>query len=460
MIKEGFVINNKYNVIRQLGHGGMAQVWLAEEIKMGNRQVAIKVPLPGVSEKEHRILKARFQRELEVCAELVIADTPNIVKAITVEPYDDDNLLVLEYMKSGDLSRKINASPDGLPLEQIIQIMRETLSALDMIHNHPQAIIHRDIKPSNILFNSQNVACLADFGLAQLGKTTGISQVFTEQSVSFTPLYRAPELSSFNSVACPSSDLYSLGCVFWEMVTGKPYKTNIGIDSRKLRPDVPLSIHIIINDCLHEDPIKRFSSAKQLLDKINDVFHESIHDHQIQIDLGPQYIENHRLFFHCNDQNSIQTAINSISKKSIFIITGCFLPTEVTDRRLAEWLRDHINNTYGNNQKGYESILINDIWWEKHHEIQLNPFITIGGPGVNAVTAKLNNCSQSSATGNNSNWARWSIEDKYHFIWHVNDFSNHSMGIWGDTAYDTIYALQIYLNGKEGLEKFLRNNWS
>ena len=107
---------NKYKIIRQLGEGGMAQVWLAEETALSNRQVAIKEPLPGLSIEENYILQARFEREVEVNGELVKADTPNIVRVITTEPLNDISVLVLEYIPKGDLAQRIEEYHDVMPI--------------------------------------------------------------------------------------------------------------------------------------------------------------------------------------------------------------------------------------------------------------------------------------------------------------------------------------------------------
>ena len=263
------LINNKYKIIRQLGQGGMAQVWLAEEIKMGNRQAAIKVQLPGISDQGNQILQARFQREIEVSAELAKADTTNVVKALTVEPFEDGNLLIMEYMVGGDLEKRINDHPLGMPVEDVIKIAKEILIALDAIHNHPLGIIHRDIKPSNILFNAKGEACLGDFGLAQIGRTAGqLSGALSGQVLVFTPRYRAPELDNPNAYINTAADIFSFGCVMWEMLTGKVYK-DYGKSASTFNNKIPAWLDNILNRCLEKNPQDRFLIAKEILDSIN-----------------------------------------------------------------------------------------------------------------------------------------------------------------------------------------------
>ena len=264
------VLINKYKLMKQLGQGGMAQVWLAEEIKMGNRQVAVKVQLPGISDQGNQILQARFQREIEVSAELAKADTTNVVKALTVEPFEDGNLLIMEYMVGGDLEKRISDHPLGMPVEDVIKIAKDILIALDAIHNHPLGIIHRDIKPSNILFNFRDEACLADFGLAQKGRSSGDLSFFIEDGrIAFTPLYRAPELKDPQEIAQPHSDIFSFGCVLWEMLTGKIYrKHKPGTKPSTLRSDIPAWLERLTMQCLIEDRWERLQYASIILEEI------------------------------------------------------------------------------------------------------------------------------------------------------------------------------------------------
>jgi len=266
MISSGDVIRNKYKIIKQLGQGGMAQVWLAEEIKMGNRQVAIKAPLPGISEQENQILRARFQREIKVSAELVKAETPNVVKALTVEPYEDGDLLVMEYMSGGDLAQKIAEHPNGMPIDEILNISTDILTALDAIHNHPLTITHRDIKPSNILFNSKDQTCLGDFGLAQMARVSGtLSQTISDSTLIFTPAYCAPELVNPSEFVTPAADIYSFGCVLWEMMTGRLYKSSKpNTPASHFNSNIPEWVDEAIKKCLLIDPWERWENPKDV----------------------------------------------------------------------------------------------------------------------------------------------------------------------------------------------------
>ena len=267
MINIGKIINKKYKIIKQLDQGGMAQVWLAEEINFRNRQVAIKAPRPSLSDAENNILHERFKREVDVCAELAIANTPNVVQALTHEVDGENGFLVMEYMPGGDLEKRIREHPHGMPIEDVIKIAKEILIALDAIHNHPQGIIHRDIKPSNILFNAKGEACLGDFGLAQMSKTSGLlSDVLSGQVMVFTPRYRAPELDNPNVYINVAADIFSFGCVAWEMLTGKIYKDQKpGTLSSQMISNIPDWLDEMVLKCLQDNYWDRWQNAIEIL---------------------------------------------------------------------------------------------------------------------------------------------------------------------------------------------------
>ena len=249
----------------------MAQVWLAEEINFRNRQVAIKAPRPSLSDAENNILRERFKREVDVCAELAIANTPNVVQALTHEVDGENGFLVMEYMPGGDLGKRICEHPHGMPVEDVIKIAKEILIALDAIHNHPQGIIHRDIKPSNILFNAKGETCLGDFGLAQVSKNSGmLSQVLLGQALVFTPAYRAPELKKTGDYSNATADIFSLGCVIWEMLTGRIYKDQKpGTLPSQIKSIIPDWLDVMVLKCLHDNYWDRWQNAIEILNEIH-----------------------------------------------------------------------------------------------------------------------------------------------------------------------------------------------
>ncbi|MBK9233441.1 MAG: protein kinase [Anaerolineae bacterium] len=151
----------------------------------------------------------------------------------------DGLLLVLTYMPNGDLAHLLSQHPHGLPLAQAVAIAQAVLAALQGAHAHPLEIVHRDVKPSNILFDGQGQAYLGDFGLAQVANTSGSLTRLRGGSVG-TPLYAAPEQEKGIGYVTPGADLYALGCVLFEMLTGKRYKrVKPGTRASSLRGETP-----------------------------------------------------------------------------------------------------------------------------------------------------------------------------------------------------------------------------
>jgi len=256
------ILNGKYHILRFIGEGGMARVWLAEELTFGQRQVALKEPRADLLPDLAQEVRLRYQREVQVCAALEQAKVPHIVRALTAEPYGSGLLLVMEYLPGGDLATLLRQHPGGLPVERAIEITLDLLRALEGVHAHEMEVVHRDVKPSNILFDKEGRAHVADFGLAQVA---GGSQNLTKLlggGVPGTPLYAAPEQEAGIGYLTPAADLYALGCVLFEMLTGKRYKrVRPGTPASSLRPDLPVWVDRILDKALAEDPWGRYQMA-------------------------------------------------------------------------------------------------------------------------------------------------------------------------------------------------------
>ena len=266
--KGATILNGKYRILRLIGEGGMARVWLAEELVFGNRPVAIKEPHAGLGSTDSEELRQRFQREVKVSAALEQAGTPNIVRAITAEPFEDGLLLVMEYMPGGDLEQRIRQFPQGMPLDEVVAVAEDMLTALAAVHNHPLDIVHRDIKPSNILFDAQGRARLADFGLAQVAGWSKVSRGREDmigRAHPGTPTYMAPEQATEIGYLTPAADLYALGAVMFEMMTGKRYKRyRPGTRPSELRPGIPGWLDDLVVRAMAEEPFDRWPDAEAM----------------------------------------------------------------------------------------------------------------------------------------------------------------------------------------------------
>ena len=222
LAKSRVILGRKYRVIMPLGEGGMARVWLASELTFGGRLVAIKEPLVYLDTDQGREILRRFEQEIALSAVMVEAGVPNVVPAYTTERVDGVPLLVSRYMAGGSLAERLKGAGGKLSPAAAVAIVMRMLVALGHLHRLPGAPIHRDIKPSNILFDDNDQAFLADFGVAQVGGAEGHTRIAgLAHPVSMH--YASPEQISSTKPLTPASDLYALGCVLYEILTGTRY---------------------------------------------------------------------------------------------------------------------------------------------------------------------------------------------------------------------------------------------
>jgi len=257
-----------FEVLSLLGHGGMADVFRAYQPSM-KRDVALKVISDSVTKASN--FMTRFRREVELVANLEHA---HIIPVFDYGITDDGaTYLAMRYIKGGTLTERI-AKESPLPVEQVNSILQQIAAALDYAHS--KGVIHRDIKPSNVLLDEQQNAYLADFGLAQLAESEKESNLTRSGTLVGTPSYIAPE-QALASKSDFRSDLYSLGCVLYEMLAGKPPfrgETIFAIMQAhvteppplilKSRPDLPMAIEAIIQKSLAKSPEDRYRSAFEM----------------------------------------------------------------------------------------------------------------------------------------------------------------------------------------------------
>jgi len=207
----------RYRILEQIGEGGMATVYKAHDTRL-DAEVAVKVIrtenlAPSILE---RALK-RFEREAKALARLT---HPNIVKVIDYGEYEDKPYLVLEYLPGGSLKKRLGKP---IPWQEAFQLILPIARALDYAHR--QNMIHRDVKPSNILMTEDGEPMLTDFGIAKVLDLEETADLTGTGMGIGTPEYMAPEQWQGNTST--QSDLYSLGVLLYEMITGrKPYTAN------------------------------------------------------------------------------------------------------------------------------------------------------------------------------------------------------------------------------------------
>lgn len=249
-----------YRILRKLGQGGMSRVFLAEHLASRSERVLKIVPISDSDEGE---IVQRFIHEFALVSGI---DHPNVARIYDQGFTDDYAYIAMEYFPGGDLRAMIG---DGMPPELGLAVLLQVAGGLSAIHQ--QGIIHRDMKPDNVMVRSDGMLAIADFGIAkkpmaQLSQTQH-GEVFG------TPYYLSPEQAT-SGIVDERSDLYSLGVMFYEILTGtKPYRASDieGLLYQHLNAPVPrLPDHLarlqpLLDRAMAKDPDMRFASAEELV---------------------------------------------------------------------------------------------------------------------------------------------------------------------------------------------------
>ena len=264
------IICNRYKILDHLGTGGMATVWLGYDTIL-DRQVAIKTFKIDANDED---AVKRFNREAKAVTSV---SHPNIVSIYDVENEGEFYYLILEYVKGMTLKDYMIKNP-RIPIETIVHIAKQIASGLS--HAHQNGIIHRDIKPQNILMNDNLTCKITDFGIARAYGDTTLTQ--TNQMLG-TVYYLSPEQARGN-VATAQSDIYSLGILIFEMITGQiPFKGESAVaialkhlqeelpDIDKYRENVPQSVKNIVLKATMKNPNERYISSKELFEDLSTV---------------------------------------------------------------------------------------------------------------------------------------------------------------------------------------------
>jgi serine/threonine-protein kinase len=255
----------RYEIVSELGRGGNAIVYRAYD-PLIRRQVAVKILKDTFLEDDK--YKERFRREVQTIAKL---EHPAIVPVYDFGEENSKPYIVMRLMPGKSLGDRLNS--EKISLEEAINIIARLALALDMAH--AEGIIHRDLKPDNILFDDNNQAHIADFGIARIVKTT---TEWTTGGIIGTPAYMSPEQVQDVKDIDARSDVYSLGIIFYQMLAGTPpFKSDTTPASVLLmhirdpvpslldsRPDLPIEINDILQKALAKEPDDRFLTAGEL----------------------------------------------------------------------------------------------------------------------------------------------------------------------------------------------------
>src|SRR5438105_15836779 len=249
---------SNYDLVRRIDVGGMGEVYLARQRSAFGREVAIKIIR---SDLVHDLTaRARFLREAEVSAHL---KHEHILPLFEFGEDQGRLFLVTPYIEGGTLARRIQSGP--LSLSEVHQLFTPLIQAVAYIHR--RGVIHRDLKPTNILLDQEDgqiYVRLIDFGIATLQGRAASPPLTTAGSEMGTVAYMAPERLS--GIAAPSNDIYSLGIILYEMLTGH-------IPMAEQRTRIPQPLQYVVHRCIAPLPENRFATAEELLSNFEQAYH-------------------------------------------------------------------------------------------------------------------------------------------------------------------------------------------
>lgn len=260
----------EYELIEEIGAGGMGVVWLARQIKL-NRTVALKMVRSGLLASPDEV--RRFLVEAEAAARLQHA---GIVSIHEIGEYEGQHFFTMDFVEGRSLAALLREKP--LEPRRATELLRAVAEAV--AYAHGRGILHRDIKPGNILLDERGQPRLTDFGLAKM--LSNDSELTRSGEALGSPSYMPPEQALGQSERMGvTSDVYSLGAVLYEMLTGRaPFRAATAVDTmrqvvstepvppRKLNPAVPVELETIALRCLEKEPSRRYQSAQEVADEI------------------------------------------------------------------------------------------------------------------------------------------------------------------------------------------------
>lgn len=263
-MKPGYELNHRYKIIESLGEGGMANVYLAHDLVL-DRDVSVK--LLRLDLRDDPSTKRRFEREAMAATQL---NDPHIVGVYDVGEEHGIQYMVMEYVKGTDLKNYIH-DHYPIPLPQVIDIMEQVLSAVQTAHAN--GIIHRDLKPQNILIDENKNIKITDFGIAMAASQNSMTQT---NSLLGSVHYLSPEQAR-GSIATPQSDIYSLGIILFELLTGQvPFEGETAVSIalkhfrdeipsvRKFNPQIPQPLENVVYRATAKHPCDRYHDVEAM----------------------------------------------------------------------------------------------------------------------------------------------------------------------------------------------------
>ena len=267
----GTMVGTRYRIESLLGQGGMGAVYKAHDSEL-NRTVALKLVRPGLAEELETM--QRFKQELLLASRI---SHKNILRIHDLGDWNGTKFITMAYVEGADLASLIQKE-GPLDFERALGFTRQLCGALEAAHH--EGVIHRDLKPQNILVGHDDTLYVSDFGLAKSLESEATTMTRAGQILG-TPRYMSPEQVEARAVG-PSSDLYTLGLILYEMFTSSPpFRGDTAMqlmyqrvsetprDPRLACPDLPEYLARIILKCLAKDPAQRYRSAREILDDLD-----------------------------------------------------------------------------------------------------------------------------------------------------------------------------------------------
>jgi len=263
-LPQGSVIANRYEILQLLGEGGMGAVYKARDREL-DRFIALKVIRPELA--GHPRVLQRFKQELLLARQVT---HKNVIRIFDLGVFENLKFITMEFVEGRDLASVIDERRCSVP--ETIDVIQQTCRALEAAHG--ENVIHRDLKPQNIMVSEGGKVSVMDFGLARSLESTGLTQA---GALIGTPAYMSPEQALGNTVDA-RSDLFSLGIIFYEMLTGVvPFKAESVLASMlkrtqtaalppvELDANIPKDVSDVVLKCLAIDPARRYQSVDELL---------------------------------------------------------------------------------------------------------------------------------------------------------------------------------------------------
>ena len=254
----------KYEILEELGRGGFGIVYKAKDTVL-NRLVAIKVLHPNLVNDPTFLV--RFKQEAQIAAQL---DHPNLVPVYDFGQEDGRYYIAMGYMPGGSLKELLKGE-GAFSQDRALDVFNKISAGLQ--YAHEQGIIHRDLKPGNILFDNLGQPRVSDLGFAKVVSSSASASMSTSGGLIGTPAYMAPEIWR-NKPASPQTDIYSLGCILYEMLTGKvlfegdspaEVMTRHVVDGPEYAPELSQGMRKVLNKALKREPEERYPDAKDFL---------------------------------------------------------------------------------------------------------------------------------------------------------------------------------------------------